>query len=72
MEQRPPQEDALARDVDALGRVLGEVLREQEGEAGFGLVEELRAGTKALRAPDAAPEDFGPAGAAQARRAVGR
>ena len=31
---RDPDEDALSRHVDALGRMLGEVLREQEGEAG--------------------------------------
>ena len=45
-------DEELARDVDALGRLLGEVLREQEGEAGFQLVEEYRARTKALRAQD--------------------
>ena len=49
---REAEEDALGRDVDALGRLLGEVLREQEGEAGFALVEEYRARTKALRADE--------------------
>jgi phosphoenolpyruvate carboxylase len=38
---RDHEEDSLGRDVDALGRMLGEVLREQEGEAGFALVEEV-------------------------------
>ena len=47
---RDHDEDSLGRDVDALGRMLGEVLREQEGESGFALVEEYRAKTKALRA----------------------
>src|SRR6266542_1598403 len=55
-------EDQLSRDVDALGRLLGEVLREQEGDDGFALVEEYRARTKALRAADAEPEDFDDAG----------
>jgi len=40
------------------------VLKEREGEAGFALVEEYRARTKALRAKDPRPVDFGPEGAA--------
>lgn len=44
--------EALSRDVDRLGRLLGEVIREQEGDAAFQLVEELRAVTKELRAAD--------------------
>jgi phosphoenolpyruvate carboxylase len=56
-----PDEDRLSRDVDTLGRLLGEVLREQEGDQGFALVEEYRARTKALRA-DGWPLDFGPEG----------
>ncbi len=60
----PTEDDQLSRDVSLLGRLLGEVLREQEGEAGFALVEELRAATKALRSPDPSPPDFGPAGQA--------
>jgi phosphoenolpyruvate carboxylase len=39
------------------------VLKEREGEAGFALVEEYRARTKALRAEDPRPRDFGPEGA---------
>ncbi|HEY3119183.1 MAG TPA: phosphoenolpyruvate carboxylase, partial [Vicinamibacteria bacterium] len=54
-----PRRDALARDVDVLGRLLGQILREQEGEGGFELVEEYRARTKALRSPDPNPPDFG-------------
>jgi phosphoenolpyruvate carboxylase len=54
-------DDALAREVDMLGRLLGEVLREQEGEPGFALVEEYRARTKQLRA--AGSDDFGEDGA---------
>ena len=58
------EDDQLSHDVSLLGRLLGDVLREQEGEAGFALVEELRASTKALRTPDPDPPDFGPAGRA--------
>ncbi|ADI15493.1 phosphoenolpyruvate carboxylase [Truepera radiovictrix] len=54
---------ALRADVDYLGRTLGECLKELEGEAFFGLVERVRALTKALRA---APED------AARRRELGR
>src|SRR6185436_21044264 len=43
-------DDPLGRDVSTLGRLLGEVLREQEDDAGFELVEDYRARTKALRA----------------------
>src|SRR6266540_3532373 len=50
-------EDQLSRDVDALGRLLGEVLREQEGEDGFALVEEYRARTKALHDPRRPPSE---------------
>lgn len=60
----------LARDVDALGRLLGEVLAELEGAEGFALVEEYRAATKALRA-DAWPSDFGPEGRALLERTAG-
>jgi phosphoenolpyruvate carboxylase len=57
-------EDRLSRDVDTLGRLLGEVLREQEGDQGFALVEEYRARTKALRGATGWPLDFGPEGLA--------
>jgi phosphoenolpyruvate carboxylase len=60
-------EDALGREVNTLGRLLGDVIREQEGEAGFRLVEEYRAATKALRAADRG-SDFGPAGRALLER----
>ena len=56
------EDDPLGRDVSRLGHLLGEVLREQEGEAGFALVEDYRARTKALRAADPFPADFGKAG----------
>jgi phosphoenolpyruvate carboxylase len=56
------EDEELSRDVNTLGRLLGEVLREQEGEPGFALVEELRARTKALRAQDPDPPAFGPDG----------
>jgi phosphoenolpyruvate carboxylase len=68
---RDHEEDALGRDVDALGRMLGEVLREQEGESGFALVEEYRAKTKALRAEGGWPRDFGPEGQALLQRTEG-
>jgi phosphoenolpyruvate carboxylase len=53
--------DQLSHDVGTLGRLLGDVLREHEGEPGFALVEEYRARTKALRAAET-PTDFGTAG----------
>ena len=65
------EDDPLGRDVRALGHLLGEVLREQEGEAGFALVEEYRARTKALRAADPFPADFGEAGRELLRRTAG-
>ncbi len=54
---QPPQTDdgfsALRADVDFLGRSLGDVLKELEGEPFFNLVERVRALTKAIRAkPD--------------------
>lgn len=67
----PPErngEDALGREVNTLGRLLGDVIREQEGEAGFQLVEEYRAATKALRAGEGWPADFGPHGLALLER----
>ena len=61
--------DELSRTVNLLGRLLGEVLREQEGEAAFDLVEEFRARTKALRHADHGwPADFGPEGEALLER----
>jgi phosphoenolpyruvate carboxylase len=65
---REHEEDALGRDVDALGRMLGQVLREQEGEGGFALVEEYRAKTKALRADGGWPRDFGAEGQSLLKR----
>jgi phosphoenolpyruvate carboxylase len=67
----PPErngEDALGREVNTLGRLLGDVIRDQEGEAGFSLVEEYRAATKALRAGEGWPADFGAAGLALLER----
>ncbi len=43
------ERDPLARDVDLLGRCLGAVLREQEGERFFSLEEDMREMTKRLR-----------------------
>jgi len=56
------QDGPLSRDISTLGRLLGDVLREQEGEAGFSLVEDYRARTKALRRRVPFPADFGEAG----------
>jgi phosphoenolpyruvate carboxylase len=62
----PPPEnepDPLSADVNTLGRLLGDVLREQEGEPGFALVEEYRAATKQMRAAVGEDgHDFGEAG----------
>ena len=51
---RKPREDGgeLARDVRRLGNALGEVLREQGGEALFETVERIRALTKEARTQD--------------------
>lgn len=46
--------DALSRDVDLLGRCLGAVLIEQEGQEFFNLEEEVRELTKRARGGDAA------------------
>jgi phosphoenolpyruvate carboxylase len=54
----PREHDPLSRDVDRLGRLLGEVITELEGRRAFDLVEEFRARTKALRT-DPWPTDFG-------------
>ncbi len=62
------EDDQLSQDVGLLGRLLGDVLREQEGDEGFALVEELRARTKALRSPDPDPPDFGVEGLALLER----
>jgi phosphoenolpyruvate carboxylase len=64
-------DDPLGRDVSTLGRLLGDVLREQEGEAAFALVEDYRARTKALRAADPFPADFGGAGRELLQRTAG-
>lgn len=61
------EHDPLSRDVDAMGRLLGEVLTEIEGRPAFDLVEEYRARTKALRA-DPWPRDFDLAGEALLNR----
>ncbi len=47
-----PARDALSRDVDLLGRCLGAVLIEQEGQAFFDLEEEVRELTKRARSGD--------------------
>ena len=41
---------ALNNDVNRLGRILGQVLKEQEGEAFFELVERTRALVREVRA----------------------
>ncbi len=46
----PSTRDALSRDVDLLGRCLGAVLIEQEGQEFFDLEEEVRELTKGARA----------------------
>ena len=37
-----PGDDALIRDIRFLGRILGEVIREQEGREAYELVERVR------------------------------
>lgn len=41
---------ALNNDVNRLGRILGQVLKEQEGEAFFNLVEQTRTLVREVRA----------------------
>jgi len=63
MAPHEPEPDPLSADVNTLGRLLGDVLREQEGEAGFALVEEYRAATKQMRAAVGEDgDDFGETG----------
>ena len=45
----PDHQKPLRRDIRMLGDLLGEVLREQEGDELFAVVERLRAATKKLR-----------------------
>ena len=65
------EHDPLSRDVDALGRLLGEVLREQEGAARSRWSRSTAPRTKALRAGEPSPADFGPAGEALLERTAG-
>ena len=44
-----PKDEPLRRDINLLGRVLGQVLIEQEGEALFDAEEEVRLLCKRLR-----------------------
>lgn len=48
--QQDPRPQDLRSDVNRLGRTLGQVLREQEGEAFFDLVEQVRAEVRGVRA----------------------
>ncbi|NBY33133.1 MAG: hypothetical protein EBQ68_03545, partial [Betaproteobacteria bacterium] len=43
------QERPMVDDIRWLGRILGDVIREQEGEAAFGLVEQIRRLSVAFR-----------------------
>jgi len=43
------QERPMMDDIRWLGRILGDVIREQEGEAAFGLVEQIRRLSVAFR-----------------------
>jgi phosphoenolpyruvate carboxylase len=51
----PDPDEPLRADISLLGRLLGQVLREQGGEGLFDTEEELRALAKALRAADGDP-----------------
>ncbi|MDQ4002319.1 MAG: hypothetical protein M3259_00575, partial [Actinomycetota bacterium] len=44
-----PKDEPLRRDIDLLGRVLGRVIVEQEGEGLLGAEEEVRSLCKRLR-----------------------
>ena len=45
----PSNEQPLVDDIRLLGRILGDVIREQEGEAAFALVEQIRQLSVAFR-----------------------
>ncbi|MFZ9988960.1 MAG: phosphoenolpyruvate carboxylase, partial [Burkholderiaceae bacterium] len=48
--QSPTQKDApLVDDIRFLGRILGEVIRDQEGKAAFALIENIRQLSVAFR-----------------------
>ena len=47
--RRNLDEQALTADVRLLGRILGDVIREQEGEATYALVEKIRTLSVAFR-----------------------
>jgi len=66
-----PRRDVLARQVSLLGRLLGEVIRELEGEEAFQLVEEYRHAARALRRHHPDPGDFGEPGEALLARTRG-
>jgi len=46
---RPDKEQPLIDDIRLLGRILGEVIREQEGQAAFDLIEQIRQLSVAFR-----------------------
>ncbi|MCB0233539.1 MAG: phosphoenolpyruvate carboxylase, partial [Anaerolineae bacterium] len=50
------QQELISQQIHLLGNMLGEVLIEQEGQALFDRVEEVRALTKAMRQGDEAAE----------------
>ena len=50
------QQELISQQIHLLGNMLGEALVEQEGQALFDRVEEVRALTKAMRQGDAAAE----------------
>ena len=57
MNDRPDLDAALREDVRMLGRLLGRVLQERTGEAGFALIENIR--QTAVRFRRASPGEAG-------------
>jgi len=51
-QHKPASEDALLEDIRFLGRILGDVIREQEGAPRFELIERIRRLSVAYRARD--------------------
>ena len=47
--ERPDKEQPLIDDIRLLGRILGDVIREQEGQAAFDLIEQIRQLSVAFR-----------------------
>ena len=55
--KRDDKDQPLVQDIRLLGRILGDVIREQEGEAAFALIERIRQLSVAFRRHDDSAAD---------------